>query len=193
MFKPKTTVVVLLLFLISVCAAASEGAAATEEKGIFGGTFADSLWTVAAFLLLLGILSKVAWKPLMGQLQARQEHIRQQIETAENARKRAEELLDQYKEQGVEIVNKMTAQAQLLEKETIEKTSQQVFQMKRQARADVEYARVAASQQMWQEAGDMLLSLSSEIVGRVITHEDNLRLLVEAIEKLDQEQSGKGQ
>ena len=180
-----------MLLVINICAAASEGtAAAAEEKSIFGGTFADSLWTVAAFLLLLAVLSKAAWRPLMAQLRARQEHIKQQMEAAENARKHAEELLDEYKRQGVEIVNRMTAQAQLLEKETIEKTSQQIYQMKRQAKADIEYARVAASQQMWQEAGDMLLSLSSEIVGRAITHEDNLRLLVEAIEKLEQEQAG---
>jgi len=43
---------------------------------------------------------------------------------------------------------------------------------------------------MWQEAEDMLLALSGEIVGRAVTHEDNLRLLYESIEKLKREQSG---
>jgi hypothetical protein len=61
--------------------------------------------------------------------------------------------------------------------------------MKRRAQADIEYARIAASQQMWQEAEDMLLSLSGEIVGRAVTHEDNLRLLCQAIEKLKSEQT----
>ena len=63
-------------------------------------------------------------------------------------------------------------------------------QMKRRAQADIEYARIAASQQMWQEAEDMLLALSGEIVGRAVTHEDNLRLLYESIEKLKREQTG---
>ena len=35
----------------------------------------------------------------------------------------------------------------------------------------------------------MLLSLSGEIVGRAVTHEDNLRLLCQAIEKLKTEQA----
>jgi F-type H+-transporting ATPase subunit b len=188
MLKSKTTVVLLLVFLASVVLA-SEGEAPAEQKGIFSGTFADSLWTVVAFVVLLVVLSKVAWKPLLKQLQARQDYIKQQLETAEAARKRAEDLLDQYKQQGADIVNKLTAQAQLLEKEMIDKTSAEITQMKRRAQADIEYARIAASQQMWQEAEDMLLSLSGEIVGRAVTHEDNLRLLCEAIEKLKTEQT----
>jgi F-type H+-transporting ATPase subunit b len=188
--KSKTTVVVLLVLLMSVCAMATGGEPPAEEKGIFSGTLADSLWTLVAFLLLLLALSKVAWKPLLKQLQSREDYIKQQIEAAENTRKHAEELLDQYKQQGVQIVNKLTAQAQLLEKEMIDKASQQTVQMKRQAQADIEYARVAASQQMWQEAEDMLLALSSEIVGRAVTHEDNLRLLCESIEKLKRERTG---
>ena len=87
-------------------------------------------------------------------------------------------------------MNKLTAQAQLLEKEMIGKASSEIAQMKRRAQSDIEYARISASQQMWQEAEDMLLSLSGEIVGRAVTHEDNLRLLYESIEKLKREQTG---
>jgi F-type H+-transporting ATPase subunit b len=190
MLKLKTPVIVFFVLLTCACAMASEGGAAAEEQGIFSGTFADSLWTLIAFLLLLGILTKAAWKPLVKQLQARQDYIKQQIDTAETSRKNAEALLDQYKQQGIEIVNKLTAQAQLLEKEMVSKASNEVAQMKRRAQADIEYARIAASQQMWQEAEDMLLALSGEIVGRAVTHEDNLRLLYEAIEKLKREQTG---
>ncbi len=190
MLRLKTTVVVLLVLSASACALASGGEAAAEEQGIFSGTFADSLWTLIAFVLLLVILTKVAWKPLVKQLQARQDYIKQQIDAADTSRKNAEELLDQYKQQGVEIVNKLTAQAQLLEKEMIGKAGDEIAQMKRRAQADIEYARIAASQQMWQEAEDMLLALSGEIVGRAVTHEDNLRLLYESIEKLKREQTG---
>jgi F-type H+-transporting ATPase subunit b len=190
MLKLRPTVVLLLILLAAGYAIASEEPAAAEEQGIFSGTFADSLWTLIAFAVLLIILTKFAWKPLVNQLQARQDYIKQQIDAAETSRKNAEALLDQYKQQGVEIVNKLTAQAQLLEKEMVNKAGNEVAQMKRRAQADIEYARIAASQQMWQEAEDMLLALSGEIVGRAVTHEDNLRLLYEAIDKLKREQTG---
>lgn len=190
MLKFKTTVVVLLVLSSGACALASGGDVATEEQSIFSGTFADSLWTLIAFGLLLAVLTKVAWKPLVKQLQARQDYIKQQIDAADVSRKNAEALLDQYKQQGVEIVNKLTAQAQLLEKEMVGKAGDEVAQMKRRAQADIEYARVAASQQMWREAEDMLLALSSEIVGRTVSREDNIRILNESIEKLKREQAG---
>ena len=190
MLKLRPTVVLLLVLLAGSYAIASEGGAAAEEQGIFSGTFADSLWTLIAFFVLLAILTKFAWKPLVAQLQARHDYLKQQIDTADTSRKNAEALLDQYKQQGVEIVNKLTAQAQLLEKEMVSKAGDEVAQMKRRAQADIEYARIAASQQMWQEAEDMLLALSGEIVGRAVTHEDNLRLLYESIEKLKREQTG---
>jgi F-type H+-transporting ATPase subunit b len=189
MLKLRPTVVILLAILASACAIASEGGVA-EEQGIFSGTFADSLWALISFVLLLVILTIFAWKPLVKQLQARQDYIKQQIDTADASRKNAEALLDQYKQQGIEIVNKLTSQAQLLEKEMVSKAGNEVAQMKRRAQADIEYARIAASQQMWQEAEDMLLALSGEIVGRAVTHEDNLRLLYESIEKLKREQTG---
>ncbi len=190
MLKFKPTVVILLAILETACAIASQGEAPVEEKGIFSGTFADSLWTIIAFFVLLLVLTKAAWKPLLRTLQARQDYIKQQLESADTSRKNAEALLDQYKQQGMEIVNKLTAQAQLIEKEMVAKAGDEVAQMKRRVQADIEYTRIAASQEMWKEAEDMLLSLSSEIVGRAITPQDNLRLLYEAIEKLKREQAG---
>ncbi len=161
------------------------------ERGIFSGSFADAIWTVVAFMVLLVVLGKFAWKPLLNALKDREEHIKQQLDTAENTRKQAETLLDGYKQQSLQIIEKATEQAHQQEKTLVEKAAQEVIAMKRKARADIEYARVAASQQLWDQAGDMLLSISSEILGRAITHEDNQRLICEAIEKLlEEEQTG---
>ena len=96
-------------------------------------------------------------------------------------------MLEDYKLQGLQVVQKATDQAHQLEQDVMERTRQEVLATKRKAQSDIEYARVAASQQLWQEAGDMLLTLGGEILGRTITHEDNLRLICEAINKLNQE------
>jgi F-type H+-transporting ATPase subunit b len=177
----------IILFVFSV-AFASEGEAAGGEQSLFGGSFADSIWTVGAFLLLVGVLGKFAWKPVINGLKARESHIQQQIEAAAASRKKAEKLLDEFKQQGLEIVAKANDHAQLLGQELMDKAREDVLALQRKAQADIEYARVAASQQLWQEAGDMLLSLSSEILGRVVTHEDNRRLIYEAINKLGEQQ-----
>jgi len=57
---------------------AEHGTAEAEgsEPGLFSGTVADSAWTVIAFVALLLVLSKVAWKPLLEALNARRAILR---------------------------------------------------------------------------------------------------------------------
>jgi len=175
----------IILFACSAVLASETGAEA--EPSIFGGTFADSFWTVISFGVLVAVLGKFGWKPVINGLKARETHIQQQIEQAAASRKKAEKMIDEYRQQGLEIVSKANEHAQKLGQELMEKSRQEAQAIARKAQVDIEYARVAASQQLWQEAGDMLLTLSSEILGRTVTHEDNRRLIYEAINKLSEQ------
>ena len=67
---------------------ASEGGADGSEliKPNYGTIF----WTTVTFLIFAFLLSKYAWKPLMGALDARESSIRKSIETAKNDREEAE-------------------------------------------------------------------------------------------------------
>ncbi len=55
-------------------------------------------WTVVTFLLLLFVLKKTAWKPILASLDERERFIRESVERAETARKEAEELLEKNKQ-----------------------------------------------------------------------------------------------
>ncbi|MDH7600079.1 MAG: hypothetical protein QHH07_10675 [Sedimentisphaerales bacterium] len=50
-----------------VILAEGEGA----NHGIFGGSFAEAFWTVVAFLVLLLVLGRFAWRPILAALKAR--------------------------------------------------------------------------------------------------------------------------
>jgi len=180
----KTLTIILITVFVCTAAMASENEPAGTNQGIFSGSFADALWTVIAFLLLMAILSKVAWKPLLNRLKVREQHIQHQIESAEEARKKAERLLDDCKQQGLTIIKQASDHAQEHEREIIERTRQEILEIKQKAQDDIEHARVAASEQLWEEAGDIMLKLSSEVLCRAITPEDNKRLIDEAITKI---------
>lgn len=185
----KLTVILIILF---VCADALPAGPdkSIDEKGIFSGSFADAVWTVIAFVVLLVVLGRLAWRPLLNSLKAREDHIKQQLDDAESTRKQAEAVLDEYKQQGLQIVEKAAEQARQQQHVLVEKATQEAIAMKHKVQADIEYAQLAASQQLWRYAGDMLLSISSEILGRAVTHEDNQRLISEAVEKLKENQAG---
>lgn len=44
------------------------------------------IWTILTFLVLLFLLAKFAWKPLLGMLERRETTIRQSLANAEKAR-----------------------------------------------------------------------------------------------------------
>jgi len=196
-FQVRTKIPAAFLIVLFICAAvmSSQGEAAEQtstssvesEQGIFSGSFADAVWTVAAFLLLLAVLGKTAWKPTLNALKAREEHIRQQIETAENARKKAEKMLDDSKHQGLLIVQQAVEQAQKQGQIFTEKTRQEIFAVKSRAQEDIEHARAAAMQQLWEQAGDIALALGSKVLERTISPEDNQQLVQDAIAKLKQQ------
>jgi len=49
------------------------------------------VWTILTFLLLLFVLAKFAWKPLLKMLNDREELIRSSLEDAEKAKEKLEE------------------------------------------------------------------------------------------------------
>ena len=56
------------------------------DPNIFEGGWGNVILTLSVFLVLLAVLGKWAWGPILAGLQKREEHIRQSIEEAEKAR-----------------------------------------------------------------------------------------------------------
>jgi F-type H+-transporting ATPase subunit b len=165
-------------------AVASEETTQGGQENIFSGGFADALWTVIAFTLLLAVLTICAWKPILKGLKQRQDHIENEIKSAEGTRKQAEDILQDYKQRGHRIIEDATAAAQQSQRELIEETRKETQLIKTRAQDDVRHAMISASEHLWNEAADMMLLLGNEVLGRTITAEDNERLIREAIEKI---------
>jgi len=166
------------------------GASRGGEQGLFSGSFADAVWTVAAFVAVLVILSKVAWKPMVERLNAREQHIQRQIDAANNARQQAEKLLDEYKQQGTKIIKDAADQAQHRQEELLQRACREVLAIKQKAQDDIEYARSAALEQLWAEAAEMISALSREVLGRTVTTEDDYRLIQDAIGQIKRQPDG---
>jgi len=160
--------------------------AEAEGSGLFSGTLGDSLWTVIAFVTLLLVLGKVAWKPLLDALNARQSHIEEQLKSAEDMRRRAEQMLDDYKQQGLNTLRQAVEQAQRHQQEVAEKTRQEVLAIRHRAQEEIESARAAAMQELWKQAGDIALRVGGEVLGRTLTGQDNQHLVDEAVTRIRQ-------
>jgi F-type H+-transporting ATPase subunit b len=182
----KTVPLYAAVLILASSVAWAGPASDTGDAGIFSGSFSDALWTVIAFVILLVVLGKVAWKPLLTNLNARQNHIARELKSAEDSRLQAEHMLEDYKQQGLRVVQQAAEQAQRQQQQAAEKTREEVQAIRRRAQEDIESARAAAMDDLWTQAGDIVLRVSGEVVGRTLTPQDNQRLLDEAVTRIRQ-------
>ncbi len=180
----------MIVLFLCAAAAASQGEASEQGGGIFSGTFADALWTVVAFVILLAVLGRFAWRPLLKILQTRQKYIQEQIDTADMARKKAEKMLEDQKQQALQIITNATGQAHKEAEELTEKARRDVQEIRLRAQEDIKHAYIAASEQLWKEVGDIVAELGSKVLERSITSRDNQNFIDDAILKLKQKKDG---
>lgn len=103
------------------------------------------IWTFIIFLLLLVILAKVAWKPLLASLKTRENAIADSLSRAEQARSDAERLIAENKQERVkaeEEVQKALREgriyAEQMRHDLVEKAKEEAERMLTQARGEIE-------------------------------------------------------
>jgi F-type H+-transporting ATPase subunit b len=178
--------VVVLLVGGIVQAQEAAGTEAEPESGVFSGTFADSLWTIVTFVVLLAVLTRLAWRPLLDGLNARQTHIEQQLKSADDARVKAEHMFDDYRQQGLTVVREATEQAQRYQQQMTEKTRAEISALRRRAHEEIESARLMAVDDLWRQTGEIVSNVGREVLGRTLTDRDNQRLIDEAVARIRQ-------
>ena len=177
-------------------ALAAEHGAAEETHGgggpdIFSGDWGTVILTVSVFVVLLVILRKWAWKPILMSLQKREDHIRNSIENAERTRDEAEATLLKYQEQLAQaqtqaqaIIDKGRAEADTLARELMDKAKEQGKVLRQQAEQDIVRARDEALEHIYQQAGDFATEMARKIIKRDLNAEDHRALLSESLSQL---------
>lgn len=195
------TIIVLVLGVCACCAFASDVSEVAGEgseggnKGVFEGNFGESIWALVAFVVLLAVLYKLAWKPLLAGLQGRQDYIEKQISDADEARREAEKYLAEYRaklagveEEGKGIIAEHISKAEQEGKKVSAKTQKELEVMKLKAEADIVRQQAEAKSHFWVQAGDIVLRLGKQVLGRAMTAEDNQHLIDDAIKRLKMEE-----
>ena len=129
------------------------------------------LWTILTFVIVLVILRKAAWKPLLGALTAREESIRASLRDAEDARAQAARLLEenrrqlaQAEEQSRGIIREGRDMGERLKAEILEKANATTRGMIEQAKEEIRREKDAALIQLRSEATDLVIAAAGKIL-----------------------------
>jgi F-type H+-transporting ATPase subunit b len=150
------------------------------------------LWSVITFLLLVGLLYKFAFNPLMRLQKARQAEIHQSILDAENLRDEAQQLLGDYKRQLAQargeadaIVERARKAGETSKAEILEEARVQAEASLAKARKQIERDTNQALQKIREEAADLAIAATAKVARTSLSQEDQLRLIKEAINEID--------
>ena len=172
---------------------AGQHAESQEEPSIFGWALDLGIWTVVVFLLLLWVLSKFAWKPMLEGLQRREESIRSALDEAQRAREEAKTLqarfeaeMNRAQEKVREVLDEARRDAQNLRDEMVAKAKSEIQTERDRLRHEIEMARDQALQQLWNQTAQLATHISAKAIRRELNVEDHRRLVDEAIAELQE-------
>jgi F-type H+-transporting ATPase subunit b len=154
------------------------------------------IWTIVTFLVLLALLAKFAWRPLLSALETRQDTIRKALDDAQQARRELERLNQESAEiirtaraEAESIISSSRLDADRLRQEMKQTARTEADNIVRNAGREIQLETGRALQQIRKEAVDLSVMIASKLIQRNITREDNERLIEDALKQIETLQS----
>jgi F-type H+-transporting ATPase subunit b len=150
------------------------------------------IWTVAAFLFTMAVLSKAAFPKIREAIEKRAAKISEDIEAAERQRKEADELLAEYRErlkeareQAEDIVARAKKAGETARSEATEEGRNKRDELVEAAKRDIEAETKRSLEQIRKEIADLTVLATEKVARKSLTEDDQKRLVEEALAELD--------
>ncbi len=149
------------------------------------------LWTWVTFIVLLLILWKAAWKPLVEALDARAEKVRGDIENADRSRQEAEKLLAQHKlmmdnarTEAANFIADSKAEAEKMRNEIIAKAGADASDLADRTRKEIGLAKDRALAEIKAEIVTLSTEIAAKIINKNLNPNDQKSLVEETLNKV---------
>jgi F-type H+-transporting ATPase subunit b len=180
--------------------AADQHKAEEAKQDLFGKAVDLGIWTLLVFLILLFVLSKFAWKPMMQGLEHRERAIHSALQEAQHARDEAARLRGQLEEQ-MRKANDQSRQIleearRAAERTTAEMTAEAHKKMQAEQerlQRELKLAAEQARRDLQADAAQLATLVASKVIRRQMNHDDHRQLIEEALAELRQVGNGRQQ
>ena len=159
-----------------------------------GGSSAGISMAILQWVCLLTLLTvgyKLAWKPILANLETREEKIKKSLEDAEAAEKalaevkeNTQKLLKDAEVEAKSIISRARETAQTLGKEIEEKAKAEAQSVRDGALRDIESAKIEAMQTLRNESSELAIELAGKLLGENLDNEKNRALTEKLISKI---------
>jgi F-type H+-transporting ATPase subunit b len=185
-------IALVIVVLAALPAAAQEHAAEGAALSPFAGNVGNAIWTLAIFLLVVLVLGRFAWGPVLTLLQEREQFIHKSLADAKHDREEAEVRLKEYaariqnaRAEAAAIVDEARRDAERLREDLKQRARTEADTMIQNAERQIGLQTQRAIQEIRREAVDLSVAIASKIIQRNLTKEDNQRLIDEALRQVE--------
>ena len=150
------------------------------------------IWTIVTFLVLLTLLAKFAWTPLLEALETRQNAIRKSLDDAQQAKVELERLnaesaqvIQRARVDAEAIVTQSRADGERLREEIRAKARTEADHIVKNAERQIQLETSRALEQIRREAVDLSVMIASKIIQRNLSTADNEKLIDDALKQVE--------
>ena len=171
---------------------AQEGHAPAESTNLLDPKVGLMFWTLIIFIVLLVVLSKFAYKPLLAAVEAREAALEKAITEAKADREAAAKLLAEQQKaltdaraEMQKAMNDGRAAAEALRSEMLEKVKAEGADMLDRTRREMQAEKDKAVADLRREAVDLAISGASKVIGRNLDSATDRTLVASFLSSLD--------
>jgi len=147
------------------------------------------IWTIVTFVILLWVLKKFAWKPILSMIEERETTIRASLDEAEKAQAQAEATMQEYqkkleeaRKEAREIISEGKDSAEKIKSEIVAEAQKQKQKMLVDARKQIESEREKALKQIRNSVADIAVAAASRIIDRQLNAEMQSDIIEETMQ-----------
>ncbi|MDQ0162609.1 F0F1 ATP synthase subunit B [Aeribacillus alveayuensis] len=164
--------------------------------GAAGGPFngGDILFQLIMMLILLALLRKYAFGPLMGVMKQREEHIANEIRSAEEKHEEAKKLIQEQREllkkarqESQELVEHAKKLGEKQKEEIIQAARAEAERLKEAAKKEIEQEKEQAVAQLREQVASLSVLIASKVIEKELNDAEQEKLINDYIKEVGEQ------
>lgn len=153
--------------------------------------YSDMIWAIINFLVLLLILNKFLYKPLMTMMDSRKDQIKQDLDNAEKAKQDAQKMKEEYtaqmaqaKKDAQQIIEKATKIGEETRESILNQARQESAKMTEKAQEIIRLEKEEALNQLRDEVSSLVVLAAGKVIDKTIDKDAHEKLIHDFIEEV---------
>lgn len=146
------------------------------------------IWTAITFLVVLLVLWRFAWKPIISALDARNERVENDLKESRELREKAENLLREYEQkmesaraEAMQLLDEGRKDAEVQKAKIITAAKEEAERLISRAHADIEQAKLKAISELEQSTVQITVQILSRILQRDVNNEEHKKIVLQEL------------